>query len=260
MNKLDQNQKNYHHNHYLDILNGGVERYDGFINPNSIWYWMHTFCLENIQEFFEKISKSYFLTVGDGYCGREAGYVKKFGHVVHSSDVETCLIKLAKEKDIIDEYSEQDMNNLSFDNNFFDYSLVKESLHHLSKPYQGLYELFRVSKKGVILIEPNGDLDKDYSTRDFEPSGNYSYAFTTNELIKVGLSYGYKYFITTYGSMFYGQHNIENINNNKIEEEKNRLIEIDKLSTNKPLLIVIFLKDKDIFDSISNEKFKKIEI
>jgi SAM-dependent methyltransferase len=257
MNKLDEQQKKFHSEHYSNIL---LEKsYDGFVNSDSIWYWMHTYCLEHIKEIFEKIPKSYFLTVGDGYCGREAGYIKKFGHVVHSSDIETCLIKIGYDKNIIDEYSEQDMNNLSFENDFFDYSLCKESLHHMSKPYQGLYEMFRVSKHGVILIEPNGDLDKDYSTRNFEPSGNYSYAFTTNELIKIGIAFGYEYFLTTYTNMFYGQHDIDNIIRD-VNLEKNRLIEIDKISTNKPLLVVIYLKDKNVFDSISSDKFKKIKI
>jgi SAM-dependent methyltransferase len=161
MNELDIKQIEHHHNHYLEILNNGPTRYDGFINSNSIWYWMHVYCLESIKEFFEKIPLSYFLTAGDGYCGREASYIKQFGHRVHASDIETCLIEIAKNKNLIDEYSKQDMHQLKFEDNCFDYSLVKESLHHLSKPYQGLYELFRVSKNGVILIEPNGDLDKE---------------------------------------------------------------------------------------------------
>ncbi len=262
MNELDNNQKLYHNKYYKDILKRGIEGYDGFINPDSIWYWMHIYCLDSIKEFFEKIPKSYFLTVGDGYCGREAGFIKRFGHKVHASDIETCLIEISKEKNIIDEYSEQDINMLSFNDNFFDYSLVKESLHHLSKPYNGIYEMMRVSKEGVILIEPNGDNYKKYKFSHFEESGNYCFDFNSHELYKIGLSMGYKYFLISYSNMFYGQHNLDNIKNDKIVEEKKRLIEIDhKIDLiYKPLLIFIFLKNKNIYDIINGNNFIKINI
>lgn len=260
MNELDANQKTFHNKHYSDILL--ENRYDGYINPNSIWYWMHTFCLNQISDFFKTIPPSYFLTVGDGYCGREAGYIKKFGHKVHSTDVETCLIKIAYDKNIIDEFSEQDVNHLSFDDETFDYSLSKECLHHTSKPYLGLYELFRVSKQGVIIIEPNGEMDKDYSTRGFELSGNYSFSFKSDELIKIGIAYGFKHFLITYSDFFFGRHNNENISSGKIEIEKERLIKMnnDTNPLNMPYIIFIFLKDEQIFNSLSNDNFKKIII
>jgi hypothetical protein len=261
MNVLDLKQKRHHEDHYKRILEKGIVGYDGFINPKSIWYWMHTYCLNDINCFFKNISSSYFLTVGDGYCGREAGYIKSFGHKVHASDIETCLIELAKTKNLIDEYSCQDMNSLSFEDNTFDYVLCKESLHHLSKPYQGIYEMMRVSKKGIIIIEPNGDNNHPYYLNDFEDCGNYGFSFNSYDLIKVGMSMGYRYFVITYSNMFYGQHNIDNILNNKIEEEKSRLKRIDDTLPlkNKPLLTCFLLKNKEDFDAFQDEsKFIKI--
>jgi ubiquinone/menaquinone biosynthesis C-methylase UbiE len=254
MNVMDCRQTEHHNKHYQNILKGGYGNYDGFINPNSIWYWMHTYCLEQLGYFFSKIPASYFLTVGDGYCGREAGFVKRYGHKVHASDMETCLIEVAKDWGVIDECSQQDMNKLSFADDTFDYALVKESLHHLSKPYQGLYEMMRVSKKGIILIEPNGDNERKYAFSSFEETGNYCFAFSSHELIKVGLSMGCRYYLVTYSIQFFGQHNDANIAAGKVEEEKSRLKELDsKLPLpHKPLLICIFLKNKEDYDRLKD--------
>jgi ubiquinone/menaquinone biosynthesis C-methylase UbiE len=159
---VEQNQFNHYQKAYKEILDKGLEGYDGFINPNSFWYFEHVYCLEHIQEFFQKISKSRFLTVGDGYCGREGAFIKRFGHFIHASDWETCLLNIGKEKNLIDEISTQNIYNLQFDDGSFDYVFTKESLHHLAMPYKGLYEMFRVSSKGVIIIEPNGDNESKY--------------------------------------------------------------------------------------------------
>lgn len=258
-NELDENQKIYHDKHYQKLLDDN--RIDGYINPNSIWYWMHTYCLEEMRDFFQRIPHSYFLTVGDGYCGREANYIKNnFGHKVHSSDVSICLLEKGKELGLIDEYSEQDVSNLSFEDNTFDYCLSKECLHHISKPYQGIYEMMRVSKKGIIIIEPNGDLDFKYKISHFEESGNYCFRFNSGELMKVGLSMGYKYFVLTYSNMFFGYHNIDNIVNGREEEEKRRLIEMNNKMEEKPLLIFLMLKNQEDYNLFNNDKFKKINI
>jgi ubiquinone/menaquinone biosynthesis C-methylase UbiE len=258
---LTEKQITFHQQHYKEILERGETGYDGFINIESIWYWMHVYCLEDIKIFFENIKKSTFLTIGDGYCGREAGYIKRSGHKVHASDIETSLIQIAHEKGIIDEYSYQDIHDLTFDDNSFDYVLTKESLHHLSMPYHGLYEMLRVARNGVILIEPNGEFDQQNNYfADYEISGNYIFRFNTHELIKIGLSYGYNNFVWTYSNMFYGTHNMENINNGKITEEKDRLTQIDKniKLENKPLLIFFFLKnEKDYNIFTNNNKFKR---
>lgn len=259
MNILDSNQYEHHSNHYKVIKDRGLEGYDGFINSDSIWYFMHTHCLDDIKIFFDSISRSKFLTVGDGYCGRESVHIKRFGHYVHSSDIETCLIEIAYNNKLIDEYSSQDMNKLDFNDNDFDYVLTKESLHHLSEPYKGLYEMLRVAKNGVILIEPNGDNDQKDTFTGYEVSGNYMFTFTSHELIKIGLSYGYNYFVWTYSYMFYGFHNMDNIINNKIREEKQRLIELDNKTRleDKPLLTFFFLRNESDYNIFDGNRFRK---
>jgi len=45
--------------------------------------------------------------------------------------------------------------SLAFKDNSFDYAYIAASLHHLTEPAKGLYELLRVAKEGIIVIEPN---------------------------------------------------------------------------------------------------------
>jgi len=120
----------------------------------------------------------------------------------------TNLVTDKKLKEI--EY--QNMENLKYPNNSFDYSVVHASLHHMSKPYLGLYEMYRVSRKGILVIESHDNLImklliKLHLTENFENSStkyrglkinkngvdgtsipNYIYRFTENELIKFSKS------------------------------------------------------------------------
>lgn len=106
----------------------------------------------------------------------------------------------------------QNMENLKYSDNSFDYSVVHASLHHMSKPYKGLYEMYRVSKKGILVIESHDNfimklLIKLRLTEDFENSStkykglkinksgvdgtnipNYVYRFSENEFTKFSKS------------------------------------------------------------------------
>jgi SAM-dependent methyltransferase len=263
VNPIEEKQKIHHEKFYHDILNRGEGAYDGFINPQSVWHWMHVYCMDWVKEFFQGIPKSTFLTVGDGYCGREAGYIKKYGHYVHASDYETCLIEVAKSKGLVDDFSKQDLNELEFEDQAFDYVFTKETLHHLPNPYAGLYEMFRVAERGVILIEPNGDCAAKYQCDTFEPTGNFLFMFSSDELMKVGAAYGFKYFVFTYSIVFYGPHNEAAIKEDRVEEEKGRLIAMDNGTKliHKPLLIFFFLRNREDYNVFNTpNKFTKVEI
>lgn len=64
------------------------------------------------------------------------------------------IFKKGKEIGYIYNYSKENLESLSFNNESFDFVLCKESFHHLPRPYIGLYEMLRVSKIGVVLLEP----------------------------------------------------------------------------------------------------------
>lgn len=52
-------------------------------------------------------------------------------------------------------WSFQKTEDLTFDDNTFDYVLVHSGLHHMRCPQQGILEMFRVAKKGILGFEPH---------------------------------------------------------------------------------------------------------
>jgi len=56
------------------------------------------------------------------------------------------------------EWSYQDAEHLSFEDDSFDFSMVHEGLHHCYSPHRALLEMYRVAKKGILLFEPYDNL------------------------------------------------------------------------------------------------------
>jgi len=83
----------------------------------------------------------------------------------------------------------EDTEAMSFSDNSFDYAFTAASLHHLPRPPVGLYEMLRVARKGVIVIEPNDSLLCRIATRfglatEIEESGNYVFRFSSRDIEK----------------------------------------------------------------------------
>ena len=181
--------------------------------------WRHNRMMEPINPFISK--NSTWLTIGDGRFGLEANYIKKRGGTVHATDINIELLKKSKEMGFIDSYSQQNAEELTFSKNTFDFVLIKEAVHHFQKPWIGIYEAFRVSKKGVILLEPrdknlnnqgvrkklynriifglkkimkkNPNID-DYT---FEEVGNFIFSISNRELEKFLLAMNHRHFAHT---------------------------------------------------------------
>ena len=87
----------------------------------------------------------------------------------------------------------EDNEELSFDDDSFDFSFIAASLHHLPRPVLGLYELLRTSKRGVIVIEPNDSWLTSLATKigfaqKYEMHGNYVYRFSKRDVEKISSS------------------------------------------------------------------------
>lgn len=268
MTPFEEGQRTY----CLDFFEKALDdpNVDAHMDMGTIDYLATTYGLHDIQDFFRWIPTSTFLTVGDAYCAREGIFIHSFGHYIHACDQATQLIAKAKERGLIDEFSTQDVNELKFSDESFDFVFAKEILHHLSMPYKGLYEMFRVCKKGVIIEEPNGDGEFDHvreqnrSYSDFEPVGNYCFAFRSHELTKIGVSYGFKCFAFTYTSG-YNQQVVDIIRKQlSIEEGRTQLINLDRCKqspNHKDMIIFMFLKDRAVFDIIPDgQKFTKVRL
>jgi ubiquinone/menaquinone biosynthesis C-methylase UbiE len=126
---------------------------------------------------------------GDGI---DLHYLRKYYRSEFSvADLSTAAIAKVRER-----YPEvtghvQDMEELSFADDSFDYVFVSHGLHHLPRPMRGLYELLRVSRYGLLVIEPYDNWLTRLATRlglatEIEESGNYVYRFSVRDVERVG--------------------------------------------------------------------------
>ena len=198
-------------------------------------FWLHNRMYEAVDCLKHDTSASW-VTVGDGRWGLDSIRIKKrgFQNVLPTDICETLLLE-SKQKGLIDDYSVENAEKLSFADESFDYVFCKESYHHFPRPYMALYEMLRVSSKAVFLVEPNDDplvatvnvknflkyklkaflsrngfghfplfyLKNKFQNYDYESSGNYVYSLSLREMQKMaqGLNFStivYKGYNTHY--------------------------------------------------------------
>jgi len=182
-----------------------------WLRDDTLDSWRHQRMLLPIQALIKQGET--WLTVGDGRYGTEANYLIKSGVNAHASDLSVELLKISNESGFINEYSEQNAENLNFDDNSFDYVLIKEALHHCPRPWIAITEAFRVCRKGVILIEPHDQQSKgsnlfrilfnvfkkfrkrnsNLSDYNFEEVGNFIFTLNLREIEKYMLAMHYRH-------------------------------------------------------------------
>ena len=167
-------------------------------------YWRHARMYEPV-DYFSSDPDATWLTIGDGRFGLDAMRVIETGfRNVLPTDISEPLLKKSKEQGYIANYCIENAERLTFNDEQFDYVLCKEAYHHFPRPGLALYEMLRVARKAIILIEPNDTSDvplrrlKHFVKRVFrgpshidetfyEESGNYIYSITKREMEKVAL-------------------------------------------------------------------------
>jgi SAM-dependent methyltransferase len=196
--------KNKSYQHQIDHLKKYPEdRCKLMLNQNTINRWRLERLYRSVDPLLKMFPTSQWLTVGDFYYGSDAQYMQSKGFKVVASDVDDHFLEKGKEIGYIENYSKENVESLSYDDGQFDFVICKETLHHLPRPYIGLYEMLRVSKVGVVLIEPydrfinaspieklgNWMLKKLKGRMHdlYEPSGNYKYPISRREIEKIGL-------------------------------------------------------------------------
>jgi SAM-dependent methyltransferase len=173
---------------------------------------LHWLVLDELKPLWETEEKRRFLTVGDGRA-LEARFLKSLGHQVVASDVCGQHLARAKELSYIDDYLELNAEKMALPDESFDFVLAKETLHHLQRPPLGVYEMLRVAKRGIVLLEPHQrhpstirsclrQIVRRLLRREgssplgllprvrYEPSGNYLFRFTPFELTQYALALG----------------------------------------------------------------------
>jgi SAM-dependent methyltransferase len=71
------------------------------------------------------------------------------------------------------------MHNNKIENETYDYVLANATIHHASKPHNSVLEMYRIAKKGILIIEGNDSLLMKISTK-FGLSEIYEYSAIQN--------------------------------------------------------------------------------
>ncbi len=185
-----------------------------WLRNDTIDAWRHRRMRETLLPLIHVEQKTSWLTVGDGRYGTDAHFFLEQGVSCHASDMTSSLLEIANQQGFIRDYSLQNAESMSFEDDAFDYVYCKESFHHFPRPWLAVYEMFRVARKAVVLLEP-ADNDcfrpigisrvlKDIVKRilgrpvgqlrkhGFEPVGNYVYTLSLRECEKFLLGMHYR--------------------------------------------------------------------
>jgi ubiquinone/menaquinone biosynthesis C-methylase UbiE len=128
---------------------------DSWAKFDTVDYWRHERMYTNLLSFIRAYPNSSWLTIGDGRYGTDANFLQRNGCEALATDINDSSLVKAKKVRFINNYKIENAESLSFESNHFDFVLCKESYHHFPRPMLALYEMIRVCKKAVILIEPN---------------------------------------------------------------------------------------------------------
>ena len=172
-------------------------------NPESIDNWRHTRMLDQTTALWGNDRSATWMTVGDGRYGSDAAYLHSHGITVTATSLTSERLKTAAELGYIAAYRAENAESISANADSFDYVLCKEAYHHFPRPPIALYEMLRVARQAVVMIEPLDQvrvLDglkrlikralRGNVSQEFEPSGNYLYRLKVRELEKLMLSMG----------------------------------------------------------------------
>lgn len=126
-----------------------------WLDTNTVDAWRHRRMYQLLDPLLTIDPNANWVTVGDGRFGLDAQYIANAGCQVLPTDISDTLLKKAYDLGIIKKFQVENAEKLTFENESFDYVFCKESYHHFPRPTIALYEMLRIAKKGVILIEPN---------------------------------------------------------------------------------------------------------
>lgn len=184
-----------------------------WLDTDTVDAWRHGRMYQCLDPLLNAYPQANWLTVGDGRYGKDAHYIKEKGLKVLATNLSDVFLKEAKETGYIDDYSQENAENLSFQDQEFDFVFCKEAYHHFPRPMIALYEMLRVARHGVVLIEPQDKystvnfsvslfirikdlikkaLGKKVIKHGYEEVGNYVYTISEREIEKVALGMNFR--------------------------------------------------------------------
>ena len=180
-----------------------------WLEEDTVDAWRHERMYHLINPLLEAFPHASWLTCGDGRYGKDAHYIENNGISVLATDISDTLLIEGKKSGYIRNYQKENAEDLSFGAENFDFVFCKESYHHFPRPMIALYEMLRVSSKGVVFIEPLDQyidsyvpeiwfrhfknlikflLGKKIEKHNFEESGNYIYRISKREIEKLSIA------------------------------------------------------------------------
>lgn len=160
-------------------------------------FWRHNRMYE-IADYLKHLNYKW-LTIGDGRFGLDSLRLKRRGITdITPTDITRDMLDAAKCEGWIEDYSVENAETMSQSDNSVDVVFCKEAYHHFPHPQIGLYEMIRIAREAVILVEPNDKVinnslysilsqNKLISYAGYETVGNYVYPISRREIIKVAI-------------------------------------------------------------------------
>ncbi len=230
MTKFKKISYELHASHYKLEKEELSEFQQTWLRNDTVDYWRHYRMCAPVIPFAKLNPGSSWITIGDGRLGLDSVRLKKFepSLTVLPTDISTVMLEKAKKIGLIDSFSNENAEELSFEDESFDYCFCKESFHHFPRPFIALYEMIRVARKAVILIEPADDnkkpwpllfiegikfftkkiIRKEIKSPDyyrFEESGNYVYTVSERDIQKVAIGLQFPMIGLKYYNDYYEQ-------------------------------------------------------
>lgn len=178
-----------------------------YADPNNIDNWRHERMRNIILPLIEFFPASKWMTVGDGSYGSDAYYLQKKGLDVLATSISDETLSEANKLGYIHKFKAVNAEQITENDNSFEFVFCKEAYHHFPRPPIALYEMLRVAKNAVILIEPQEnnnkllDILKKYvkiilrknANLYYEDSGNYIYRINIKEKIKMMTALNFRF-------------------------------------------------------------------
>lgn len=139
-----------------------------WFEEDTVDFWRHNRMYSTLQPIADFFKNSSWVSVGDGRFGLDSYRLnKKFGINVFPTDISGDMLSKGKEMGIVKEFGVENAEALSFKDDSFDIVFCKEAFHHFPRPMIGLYEMLRVAKKAVVLIEPLDSPARNISEKQY---------------------------------------------------------------------------------------------
>lgn len=266
-----------------------------WLTPGNADYWGNMLALEVLEKPMKALKSLSVVTVGDGKGGKEAVFFGSTGHRVLATDVSTVVLEEAKKRELIEECAKADAEALPFDDESYDIVATKETLHHLPRPYLAIYEMLRVARKGVIIIEPHyrhPSLDQmslatcirhvirriikgrrvgqphKVPPASYEVSGNFKFQFNPYELTQLAraaglpaIAYGYAHHFFQKGCDSIKGNELERLN--AVKRQEFAIQDAKEGLQARPFLVAVLWKEKmpdDFAAALREQRFQLYEL